>query len=236
MVKINSSAESINYGTVGEMFGVNPPGGVRCNLYPEPTQFGGPKGSVIMRQLCGKVLLLTAVFTVVLICILNTNHACAASKSSKKEKVINVKVNTLSKRHMIASRGNNYTIDNADINSVVSYAKLFIGIRYVYGSSGPNSFDCSGFTMYIIKMFGMNLPHSARSQAALGISISKNDLMQGDLVFFSTSGGKDISHVGMYIGGGNFIHASSGDGVKISSLNGGYYSREFVTARRIIST
>ena len=193
------------------------------------------KESVIMRQLCGKVLLLTAVFTVMLICILHTNHACAASKSSMKEKIINVKVNTLSRRHKIASRGSVYSIRGADMNSVVSYAKLFIGIKYVYGASGPNSFDCSGFTMYIMKMFGMNLPHSARSQAALGISVSKNNLMQGDLVFFSTSGGRSISHVGIYIGGGNFIHASS-DGVKMSSLNGGYYSRNYVTARRIIST
>lgn len=194
------------------------------------------KGSVIMRQLCGKVLLLTAVFTVMLICILHTNHACAASKSSMKEKIMNVNNSTLSKRHKIASRSRVYTIDCTDMNSVVSYAKLFIGISYVYGSSGPNSFDCSGFTMYIIKMFGMNLPHSARSQAALGISISKDNLMQGDLVFFSTSREKRISHVGIYIGGGKFIHAESGDGVKISSLNGGYYSRNYVTARRVIST
>lgn len=188
-----------------------------------------------MRHLCGKVLLLTAVFTVVL-CILHVNHAYAASKSSMKEKAINVKINTLPEKHKVSSRSGIFTISKADINSMLSFAKLFIGIKYVYGASGPDSFDCSGFVMYIMNMFGINLPHSARAQTAYGIEVSKKNLMPGDLVFFATSGGERITHVGMYVGGGKFINAETRAGIKISSLDSGYYNRNYVTARRIIGT
>jgi Cell wall-associated hydrolases (invasion-associated proteins) len=185
-----------------------------------------------MKHICGKVLFLTAVIAVMLICILQTKHAYAASNSSKKEKAANNKVRV----YRVASRGRVTNIGNADVSSVVSYAKIFLGTRYIYGASGPDSFDCSGFTMYVMARFGVNLPHSAHLQAALGIKVSKSNLRPGDLVFFATSRSRAITHVGLYIGNGNFIHASSGAGViDIGNLNQGYYSRTYVTAVRVVT-
>jgi cell wall-associated NlpC family hydrolase len=182
-----------------------------------------------------KVLLLTAVFAIVLICILRTEHAYAASTPSKKVKSAELRANTSTRHYKVSSRGTVFSIGNADGNSVVSYAKKFLGTKYKYGASGPDAFDCSGFTMLVMGSFGINLPHSAGAQSAYGFQISKENLRSGDLVFFATSGERRVSHVGIYIEGGNFIHASSGAGVEISSINKGYYCRNYVIAARLIS-
>ena len=126
----------------------------------------------------------------------------------------------------------------AGLAKLGEYAKGFLGTPYKYGSSGPKSFDCSGFTSYVFKNFGVVLPRSSKDQATAGEKISKSDLQLGDLVFFDTVGKIDgkITHVGMYIGDGKFIHASSGSKAKkvvISEINEGYYKDRFVTARRI---
>ncbi len=120
---------------------------------------------------------------------------------------------------------------------IVNYAKQYLGCKYVYGGSGPNVFDCSGFTMYVYKNFGISLSHSATAQSKKGTYVAKEDLQPGDLVFFKdfeTMNG--IGHCGIYIGGGEFIHASSGTGycVKISTLSSGSYSTRYETARRVI--
>lgn len=118
---------------------------------------------------------------------------------------------------------------------IVEYAKKFLGRKYVYGGSGPNTFDCSGFTMYVYKHFGYSMGHSATTQAGLGKYVSKSNLQPGDLVIFNDSANRSIGHVGIYVGGGNFIHASSGSGkIIISSLSGSYYNTRYVTGRRII--
>ena len=122
-------------------------------------------------------------------------------------------------------------------NEIVEYAKGYLGCSYVYGGSGPNTFDCSGFTMYVYGKFGYNLSHSATAQSNLGTYVSKENLQAGDLVFFSDYQTLEgIEHCGIYIGDGNFIHASSGSGycVKISTLTSGSYNTRFVTARRLI--
>ena len=120
---------------------------------------------------------------------------------------------------------------------IVAYAKQYLGCPYVYGGSGSSSFDCSGFTMYVYKHFGYSLSHSASAQANRGEYVAKEDLQPGDLVFFLEYPTMDgIGHCGIYIGDGEFIHASSGSGycVKISTLlSGGYYNR-YATARRLI--
>lgn len=120
---------------------------------------------------------------------------------------------------------------------IVAYAKQYLGCPYVYGASGSSSFDCSGFTMYVYKNFGYSLSHSASAQANKGEYVAKEDLQPGDLVFFLDYPTMDgIGHCGIYIGDGEFIHASSGSGycVKISTLlSGGYYNR-YATARRLI--
>ena len=120
---------------------------------------------------------------------------------------------------------------------IVEYAKQYLGCPYVYGGSGSSSFDCSGFTMYVYKNFGYSLSHSARAQSKMGTFVEKENLQPGDLVFFlDYETMDDIGHCGIYIGDGNFIHASSGTGycVKISTLLSGSYDKRYATARRLI--
>lgn len=120
---------------------------------------------------------------------------------------------------------------------IAEYAQQYLGCPYVYGASGSSSFDCSGFTMYVYKHFGYSLNHSARSQSNEGVYVEKGNLQPGDLVFFLDYPSMDgIGHCGIYIGDGNFIHASSGSGycVKISTLLSGSYLNRYATARRLI--
>jgi len=118
---------------------------------------------------------------------------------------------------------------------IAAYAQKFVGCRYVYGAAGPKTFDCSGFTMYVYKQFGYKLPHGASSSLKYGTKVSKSDLQPGDLVFFRHSGSSYAAdHVGIYIGGGKVIHASTnGYKVRIDTINSGYYSGFYSTARRI---
>ncbi|MEW9096645.1 MAG: C40 family peptidase [Clostridiaceae bacterium] len=118
-------------------------------------------------------------------------------------------------------------------SDIVSYSYNFLGRPYVWGAAGPSAFDCSGFTQYVYAGFGVGLGHYTGSQYQVGQPVKKSELVAGDLVFFNTDG--PISHVGMYIGGGQFIHASSGSKkVTISELSGSYYAERYAGARRII--
>ncbi|MEK3688185.1 NlpC/P60 family protein [Paenibacillus sp. LMG 31459] len=110
-----------------------------------------------------------------------------------------------------------------------------IGTKYVSGGVSTNGFDCSGFTMYVFDKIGINLPHQSGSQYQMGTAVSRDEMRPGDLVFFNTSG-KGISHVGIYVGDGEFAHASSSRGVTISSLSDSYYVNRYVGAKRIMST
>lgn len=120
-------------------------------------------------------------------------------------------------------------------SQVVAMAKKYLGSRYVYGGSSPSGFDCSGFTMYIYKQFGVSLPHSATAQSSRGTKVEKKNLQPGDIVFFTDyRTGKGIGHCGIYIGGGSFIHASTEKtGVKTSSIYSGSHAKRYVTAVRI---
>lgn len=101
-------------------------------------------------------------------------------------------------------------------SEVVSVATRYLGAPYSWGASGPNSFDCSGFTMFVYRQVGISLPHSSRAQIGSGERVARGDLQPGDLVFF----GSPIHHVGIYVGGGQYIHSPrTGDVVKISSLS-----------------
>ena len=121
-------------------------------------------------------------------------------------------------------------------SAIVDTAKSYLGVRYVYGGASPSGFDCSGFTMYVYQQYGYSLPHSATSQwqSGLGAQVwSIGALQPGDLVFFndpSRNAGKACSHAGIYIGNGQFVHASSSrsQGVIISDLTSGYYYNYFV--------
>lgn len=116
--------------------------------------------------------------------------------------------------------------------SVVSKAKQYIGSRYVYGGSSPSGFDCSGFTSYVYKQFGVSLNRTAAGQYSNGTAVSKTQLQPGDLVMFGKSG---INHVGIYIGGGQMVHAANPSrGVTIDTINSGYYANNYVGARRVM--
>lgn len=117
---------------------------------------------------------------------------------------------------------------------IVDFALQYVGYPYVYGTAGPDTFDCSGFTMYVYSHFGYSLNRSSKDQVKNGVAVDKEDLQQGDLVFFSTNGSYP-THVAIYIGDGNIVHASTPqDGVKISSLNTSYYIDNYFAARRIL--
>lgn len=110
-----------------------------------------------------------------------------------------------------------------------------LGVRYKYGGSSIKGFDCSGFTSYVFEqLFGEKLHRRSSDQATQGQKVAKADLREGDLVFFKTNG-KSISHVGIYIGDGQFAHASTKDGIVITGMDDRYYTKRYVTARRILT-
>lgn len=127
------------------------------------------------------------------------------------------------------------TETNKSADAIVAYAKTFQGYPYVYGSNGPSSFDCSGFVQYVYKHFGYSLSRSSKTQANDGVAVSKSNLQPGDILIFKNTAKTEIGHVGIYIGNGQFIHASNPKtGVTISSLSSASYQQRYVTARRIL--
>lgn len=119
---------------------------------------------------------------------------------------------------------------------IADYALTFVGYPYVYGGSSPSGFDCSGFTSYIYKQFGYSINRTASNQLDNGVAVSMSELQPGDLVMFKKgSSGSRASHVGIYIGGGQFVHASTSSvGVIVSNLSDAYYTTGFVGGRRIV--
>ena len=138
------------------------------------------------------------------------------------------------------SRGDGTTAVAVASNSsmgqqVVDYAKQFLGVPYVYGGNGPSCFDCSGFTNYVYRHFGYVLNRGASSQLKNGTPVSKSELQPGDLVFFRYNTTYPASHCGIYIGGGQFIHASTNKyQVQIDQLLTGHYANVYIAARRIL--
>ena len=113
-------------------------------------------------------------------------------------------------------------------------AKQYLGHRYISGGASPSGFDCSGFTSYVYKQHGITLPRASTSQAYVGNKLNKADLLPGDLLIFSNTYKAGPSHTGIYLGNGQFIHAStSTTGVIISDLNSTYYTSKFTYGRRL---
>lgn len=128
---------------------------------------------------------------------------------------------------------------NGSLNDTYDKLKALIapemGKPYQWGATGPNSYDCSGLVYTLYGKLGISLPRVSASQATVGVYVPKSELMYGDLVFFAADG-KNVNHVGIYVGNDEFVHApSTGDVVKKSSLLSSYYQRTYFTARRVIN-
>ena len=168
------------------------------------------------------------------------------------KKIVNEISNNVSSRSLIEERklanesnieinlendSNKQNTSNLGV-SVVEYAKNYLGYSYVVGGKTPSSgFDCSGFTKYIFSNFGINLASVASEQIQSGTEVSRENLIEGDLILFYNEAKTKIGHVGIYIGNGEFIHSANPQrGVVIDNLNtNSYYNDRYVTARRIIN-
>ena len=148
----------------------------------------------------------------------------------------NVKIRGVQSKYKLV----NYTIPeqllraDPDFLALMVEAEKYIGYPYVYGASNPDTgFDCSGLMYYVLTQYGYSMKRVANDQMTQGTYVSRSDLQVGDLVFFGYSG--YANHVGMYIGGGNFVHASTpSTGVRVNSLDESYYKTRFLCGRRII--
>lgn len=118
--------------------------------------------------------------------------------------------------------------------AIVNTAKKYIGVPYVWGGSSPSGFDCSGLVQYAFKAHGISLPRTSKQQWTAGTLISKSQLKPGDLVFFANTYTTGVSHVGIYVGDNQFIHASSSKGVIISSLSNSYWAEHYHGCRRVL--
>ena len=119
-------------------------------------------------------------------------------------------------------------------SNIVQTARGQIGKSYVFGATGPNAFDCSGFTSYVYRQAGYSLPRSSSGQAGVGTKVSKANLQPGDLLIFSNTYKSGPSHVGVYIGNGQFVHsATPRRGVTTDSINSRYYAGKFSYGRRL---
>ena len=145
---------------------------------------------------------------------------------------------TIDKQTDNSSTNNNQELNDSSSNvstsskgaDVLAYAMQFVGYPYVYGGSSTSGFDCSGFTQYVYKHFGVTLNRTAAAQSSNGTAVSRSNLQPGDLIMF----GSPINHVGIYAGGGRIVHAANPSrGVTTDTINSGYYNTHYVGARRI---
>jgi len=151
---------------------------------------------------------------------------------SEQRKILGQLDNIADKRNSLAQSAMDYNKENILLN-----AKKYLGGKYVWGGTQPKGFDCSGYTQYIYKKEGVSIPRTAYEQSKVGKEVSRFNLKKGDLLFFLTdkSRGIPVTHVGMYIGEGKFIHAASKrKGIIITSLEESRYASLFVKATRII--
>ncbi|MCB0826228.1 MAG: C40 family peptidase [Armatimonadetes bacterium] len=125
--------------------------------------------------------------------------------------------------------------NGSKVDSLLETAFAQRGVRYVWGGTSRSGFDCSGFVYYVFQKHGMTIPRTSISQSQYGLKVDRSSLQAGDLIFFKTTRANRVSHVGIYIGNGKFIHASSGGGkVQVNSLvSDSYYKTRYVGARRM---
>ena len=148
----------------------------------------------------------------------------------------NFRNGSLSSSNSSASNSSSTQTQNQKVQAVINLAKSKLGCKYVWGAEGPNTFDCSGFTMYVYKNgAGINIPRTSKDQSKAGRYVAKSDLQPGDLVFFDSNYGNTVNHVGLYIGNNQMIHSPKpGDVVKIQNININHYKKAYITARRFL--
>jgi len=133
------------------------------------------------------------------------------------------------------------TPESGQVDALLAKAKTFLGIPYRFGGVTPKGFDCSGFVRFVFRSVGIDLDRTSRSQSCQGDPVSLDDLQPGDLLFFACRGvRRGVSHVGIYLGDGRFIHASAWSGpgmhcVKMGGLTSRYFADRLVAARRILT-
>lgn len=169
---------------------------------------------------------------------INSNKVNKPSVSNTTNKPSSNVSNTTnnSNKPSSSNNSNDTAISGNKQSAVVSLAKQQLGKPYVWGAEGPSSFDCSGLTTYVYKnAAGISLPRTSSSQSGYGTTVSKSNLKAGDLIFFSTNGTGNVSHVGIYIGNGEMIHSPKpGSVVQKSSINNSYWNDAYLWAKRVL--
>lgn len=148
----------------------------------------------------------------------------------------NGKIGYVSSSYLADKGSSNVSVSNK-ADKVIEFAKTLLGKPYVWGSEGPSSFDCSGYTQYVFKKsVGINLPRVSKDQAKFGKSVSKNDLQKGDLIAFDMEGANNgqVNHIGIYMGDKKIIHASSTKKKVLISDMTDYYYKSIVSIRRVL--
>lgn len=166
--------------------------------------------------------------------ISDTKTAETTSRSGSSIKAENI--TPMEEQEETQSQSQDTSSSGTTGTEVVEYAKQYLGYKYVSGGASPSTgFDCSGFTSYVYNHFGITLNRSSKDQIKNGVAVDRSNLQPGDIVVFNNSSNTAIGHVGIYIGGDNFIHAANpSEGVRITSLSSSYYKIRYVGARRVI--
>jgi cell wall-associated NlpC family hydrolase len=126
-------------------------------------------------------------------------------------------------------------VSGGAVPELIEHAQSFIGTPYRTGGASRNGMDCSGLVLTVFKNFDVDLPRRSLDQSRVGRTVSRNAVKPGDLVFFKTSSRNPVTHVGIYIGRRQFIHAStSARSVRVDSLDSDYFRRRFVVAKRVL--
>lgn len=158
--------------------------------------------------------------------------AAEKAEAARKEEIARQNAKNASSAYSVGDSDGSASSASGTGQSIVSTAKKYLGVPYVWGGTSPSGFDCSGLVQYVCRQNGISVPRVAASQRGAGKYVSRENLLPGDLVFFSRGGG--ISHVGIYIGNGNMIHApQTGDVVKISSIETSYRISSYAGAVRV---